>query len=293
VRRAAIVTFLLGLIASGCSAPNFDLSPRFLSGEVRVYRLVADATVRISAGQASTSEKSHLVATTTVEVEDISAGVTTLTLTVTARSLVRDGKAAQVPAPQEIRMTVAADGRVTQVTTAGSTPTSLEAADVEDLVPLIGPPPPPEHGGLGRASRVHLGERWTRRTGSPTPISTPTAAPASPSPSPTATTASGTQESRLAALRVVSDYDCAVVAVSTRRPVVRERVIAGTPLRLEGLEFAASEITFAFREGLPITVASDSEARLAISGGAAQGGAVVIATTTTLTLQRRTAPGLR
>jgi hypothetical protein len=92
---------------------------------------------------------------------------------------------------------------------------------------------------------------------------------------------------------VVRDYHCAIVAVSTRRPVVRERVIAETPLRLEGIEFASSEIAFAFREGLPITVASDSEARLGISGGAAQGGSVVISTTTTLTLQRRTAPGLR
>jgi hypothetical protein len=283
VRRATIVSILLGLIVSACSAPKFDLSPRFLSGEVRVYRLVADATVRISAGRASTSEKSHLVATTTIKVDDISGDVTTLTLTVAARSLVRDGKAAQVPAPQEIRMTVSADGRVTQVTGVGASPTLIEAADVEDLVPLIGPPPPP--------GPVHLGDRWTRATGTVAP--SPTASPASPSPSPTATaTASGTQDSRLAALRVVSDYHCAIIAVSTRRPVVRERVIAGTPLRLEGVEFAASEIAFAFREGLPITVASDSEARLGISGGAAQGGSVVISTTTTLTLQRRTAPGL-
>ena len=245
-----------------------------------MYTLVADATVRIAAGQASTSEKSHLVATTTIRVEDIAAGVTTLTLTVAARSLVRDGKAAQVPAPQEIRMTVSADGRVTQVTGVGSSPASIEAADVEDLVPLIGPPLPP--------APVHLGDRWTRATGT----LAPSPSIASPSPSPTAT-AAGTQGSRLAALRVVRNYRCAIVAVSTRRPVVRERVIAQTPLRLEGIEFAASEIAFAFREGLPITVASDSEARLGISGGAAQGGSVVISTTTTLTLQRRTAPGLR
>lgn len=283
MRRAAIVSLTLGLVASACSAPSFKLAPRFRSGELRVYRLVADATVRISAGQASTSERSHLVATTTVQVESITAGVTTLMLTVTARSLVRDGKAAQVPAPQQIRATVGADGRLIQVTGVGASPTPIESADVADLVPLIGPPPPP--------GPVHLGDRWTRDTDTPTSTPTATPSPASPSPTPTAT-ATGTADVRLAALRIVDDYECAVVAVSSRRPVVRDRVIAGTPLRLEGIEFAASEIAFAFRAGVPVTVSSDSEARLAISGGAAQGGSVVISTTTTLTLERRTAPGL-
>ena len=276
MRRAAIASLLLGVMISACAGPRFDLSPRFLAGEVRVYRLQADATVRISAGQASTSERSQLNATATIKVEDLSAGVTTVTLTVTARSLRRDGKAAPVPPPQEIRMTISPEGRVTQVTSTGSQPTSLETADVEDLVPLIGPPLPP--------GRVHLGDRWTQTT-QPTPSGTP-------SPSPVATIAAR-QESRLAAARVVGDYDCVVVAVSTRRPVVRERVVGGTPLRLEGLEFAASEIAFAFHEGLPITVGSDSEARLGISGGGAQGGLVVITTKTTLTLVRRSAPGLR
>jgi hypothetical protein len=274
---------MLGLIASACSAPRFSLVPRFRSGEIRVYRLVADATVRISAGQASTSERSHLVATTTVQIENITGGVTTLMLTVTARSLVRDGKAAQVPAPQQIRATVGADGRLMEVTGVGASPTPIESADVADLVPLIGPPQP--------RGEVHLGDRWTRDTETPGPTPTATASPASPSPSPTAT-ARGTANVRLAALRVVGDYDCAVVAVSSRRPVVRDRVIAGTPLRLEGIEFAASEIAFAFRVGVPVKVSSDSEARLAISGGAAQGGSVVISTTTTLTLQSRTGPGL-
>jgi hypothetical protein len=92
---------------------------------------------------------------------------------------------------------------------------------------------------------------------------------------------------------VLEDYDCAVIAVSGRRPVVRDRVIAGTPLRLAGIEFSASEIAFAFREGLPVSVKSDSEARLTISGGAAQGGTVTVATKTSIVLQRRTAPGLR
>ncbi len=242
-----------------------------------MYRLVADATVRISAGQASTSERSHLVATTTIKVDAVSDTSTTLTLTVTARSLIRDGKRADLPPPQQIQITVSPDGRVTSVTTGGVQPTTLDAADVEDLVPLIGPPLPP--------GRVHVGDRWKRTAAEPVSSATP-----SPSPSPSAT---GTQEARLAGLRVVNGYACVVVTVTSRRPVVRERTIAGTPLRLEGLEFATSEIAFAFRQGLPVSVASDSEARLGISGSAAQGGSVVIATTTTITLQHRSAPGLR
>lgn len=281
MRRAAIVSLLLGILLSACAVPEFDLRPRFLSGEVRVYRLTADATVSIAAGRAATSERSFLVATTRLRVESTSAAGTTLTLTVEPRSLTRDGKQSTLPARQEIRIAVDPEGRVTQVTTVGSQPVPVATTDVEDLVPLIGPPAPP--------GRPHLGDRWApvRPTTSPTqsPVGTPT-----PTPSPTE---SPTEQARLAALRVVEGYDCAVVALSSRRPVVRDRVIAGTPLRLAGIEFAASEIAFAFREGLPISVRSDSEARLAISGGAAQGGTVVVATKTSIILERRTAPGLR
>jgi len=276
VRRTAIASItLFGVLLAGCAAPEFRLQARFASGEVREYRLVADATVRITAGRTTTSERSHLVATTRIDVLGATASGATLTLTITPSSLTRSGKAATLPSPQQIRITVGGDGRVTQVTGAGSQD-ALESADVEDLVPLLGPPLPP--------GRVHLGDRWNGTTALPAP--SPSGTPlTSPSPTPTP---SGTNEARLAALRVVDDYDCAVVAISTRRPVVRDRTIGGTPFRLAGLEFAASEIAFAFREGLPVTVRSDSEAQLGISGGAAQGGSVVIATKTSLTLLRRT-----
>jgi hypothetical protein len=149
-------------------------------------------------------------------------------------------------------------------------------------VPLIGPPLP--------ARRVHLGDRWSRTAA--LPAATPSATPMpTPAPSPTPSGTPGTQDARLAALRVVSGYRCAIVAVSARRPVVRERTIGGSPLRLEGLEFSATEIAFAFREGFPASVASDSEARLHIAGGSAQGGSVVIATKTSLTVLRRSLPG--
>lgn len=285
MRRATIVSLLLGILVSSCAAPKFDLRPRFLSGEVRVYRLTADATVSIAAGRAATSERSLLVATTTLRVEATSASGTTLTLTVSPRSLTRDGKASSLPAPQQIQIDVGPDGLVRQVTTVGSQPAPVASTDVEDLVPLIGPPAPP--------GRAHLGDRWTPSRPQPTPSQSGSpAASASATPTPSSTS-TPVDEVRFAALRVIEDYDCAVIAVSARRPVVRDRVIAGRALRLTGIEFAASEIAFAFREGLPVSVRSDSEARLAISGFAAGSGTVTVATKTSILLQRRTAPGLR
>lgn len=290
MRRPATVSVIAGLLLLACAAPEFDLRPRFRQGEVREYRLVADATVRISGGGNTTAERTHLLATTRLEVLETSSEATTLQLTIIARELTRDDKAAEPPGPQMIRLTVSSDGRISKVTTSGAAPADLSSADVEDLVPLIGPPVPPR--------RVHLADRWDAAPpaidASPTPSPGVTAAPL-PSPTTAATpsaspTAEGRLEARLAALRVVDRYDCAIVALSARRPVVRERVISGTPLRLEGLEFSAGEIAFAFREGLPITVRSQSEARLGISSVAGRSGSVVIETTTSLTLVRRIVP---
>jgi hypothetical protein len=274
VRRAGIAIVTLVIALAGCAAPRFDLRARFATGEVREYRLVADATVRFSFGRAATSERSHLVATARIDVAATTGTGTTLLLTITPTTLTRDGKRATTPPPQQIRIGVDTDGRVTQVTGA-TDQTSLATADIEDLVPLIGPPLP--------SRRVHLGDRWSRAAALPGFSPSP-----APAPSPTATP--GTQAARLAALRIVEGYRCAIVAISTRRPVVRERTIGGSPLRLEGLEFASSEIAFAFREGFPASVASDSEAHLGIAGGAAPGGSVIIATKTSLMLLRRSLP---
>lgn len=260
MRRAAIFLCLAFLVAA-CATPDIRLTPRFATGEVREYRLVADAVVRINAAATSQVERSHLVATTRLDVENITGGVTTILLTITPRSLTRDGKSADVPAAQQVRMKVDADGRVSEVAPIGGTTQTLESSDLEDLVPLIGPPLPP--------GRVHLTDRWTRRsTGG----------------------VSGTQTARLASLRRIDDVDCAIVATSTRRPVSRERQLGGSTLRLEGVEFASGEIAFAFRQGYPVRVRSDAEARLAVSGAGAAGGGVVITTKTALTLTRRTVP---
>jgi hypothetical protein len=248
----------VGLLFAACAAPEIRLQPRFATGEVRDYRLVADAVVRIDAATTSQVERSQLIANTRLAVESVTAGVATILLTITPRSLTRDGKRSDVPAAQQVRMTVAADGRVTDVTPLGQQ-TTLETADIEDLVPLIGPPVP--------RGRVHLADRWSRRS---------------------SVSERGTQNARLAALRTVDGYDCAIVATSTRRPVSRERNLGGSTLRLDGVEYASGEISFAFAQGFPVSVKSDAEARLAVSGAGGQGGGVVISTVTTLTLTRRT-----
>jgi hypothetical protein len=264
VRRFSCILALTTIAFSACAAPEIRLQARFVPGEVREYRLVADADVRISAGGGSTVERTHLVASTKIEVKEVSNGTATLTLTVSPRSLERDGRSADPPAPQQIEMQVGPDGRVTGVTSAEGAPVALEAAEVEDLVPLIGPPLP--------TGRVRLASRWSR-------------VPSGPDGLP-----AGIQRARLAALRVIDGHDCAIVALSTRRSVVRQRQISGTTLRLQGIEYASGEIAFAFREGIPVTVRSDGEARLAISGGAAAGGEVVIRTDSSLELVRRTTP---
>lgn len=262
MRRPLVVTLIvvltLGLAA--CAAPELRLTSRFSSGEVRVYRVVADAEVTISASELTTTERTRLEATTRVVVDEVTPTRSTLTMTITPVKLTRDGKPVDPPDEQRVRIEVGRDGQIERVTPAEGTG-PLDAAEIEDLVPLIGPPLPP--------GRVHLADRWTRAF-------------------PAATGSGGVQDARLAALRVVDGYDCGIVAISTRRPVVREREVAGTALRLEGIEYAAGEIAFAFREGMPVTVRSNGEARLAISGGPAAGGAVVIRSNSVLTLIRRT-----
>ena len=254
-----MVVLTLGLAA--CAAPELRLNSRFSSGEVRLYRVIADAEVTISAAELTTTERTRLEATTRVVVERVTPTSTTLTMTITPVKLTRDGKPVDPPPEQRVAIEVGRDGQIQRVTPAEGTG-ELDAAEIEDLVPLIGPPLP--------AGRVHLADRWTR------------AIPAASG------TIGGVQDARLAAVRVVGGYDCGIVKISTRRPVVREREVAGTALRLEGVEYAAGEIAFAFREGLPVTVRSNGEARLAISGGPAAGGGVVIRSNSVLTLVSRT-----
>jgi hypothetical protein len=263
MRRFGIL-IALALLNGACAAPELQLTSRFSPGEVRLYRVLADAEVTISIADATSTERTRLEATTRVTVEQVTEGVTTLGMTITPVHLTRDGRRIETPSEQEVRIEVGSDGQIDRVTSVEGTG-ELEAAEIEDLVPLIGPPLP--------AGRVHLADRWRRAL--PGPAGTP----------------AGTQDARLAGLRVIDGYDCGIVALSTRRPIVQEREIAGNLFRLEGIEYAAGEIAFAFREGMPVTVRSNGEARLAISGAAAEGGGVVIRSNSVVTLLRRTGVG--
>lgn len=259
MRRAGLAA-LLALAVASCAAPEFRLASRFSAGETREYRVVADAAVTISAAELTTTERTRLEARTRLTVEQVSSAGATLLMTITPQRLTRDGEPTDVPAEQRVRIQVATDGRIVGVTPAEGT-APLDAAEIEDLVPLIGPPLP--------SGRVHLADRWSR------PLAAPSGSPA------------GVQDARLAAVRVIDGYDCGIVSLSTRRPVARVREIAGATLRLEGVEYAAGEIAFAFREGFPVSIRSNSEARLAVSEGPAAGGGVVIRSTSVLTLVRR------
>ena len=263
MRRLLLGVSML-LVVSACAAPEFRLASRFAPGETREYRLVSDATVTISAAEVTSTERTRLQARTRLVVESVTGGTTTLMMTISPQRLTRDDTPVERPAEQRIRIVVGRTGDIDSLTPLEGTG-QLDAAQIEDLVPLIGPPLP--------SGRVHLADRWTRQLAG---------APGIPS---------GVQNLRLSALRVIDGYDCGIVALSTRRPVARENEVAGTTVRLEGVEYGAGEIAFAFREGFPVSIRSNGEARLAISEGPAAGGGVVIRSTTALTLVRRTLPG--
>lgn len=252
------------ILLFACAAPQIRIAPRFVTGEVRQYRLTSEAETRISATGFSSTETTRLDAITRIEVQESTLAGSVLLLTITPRRLTRNGETAEPPPEQRIRIEVEPGGTVKRVTTAEGTQ-ELEAEELEDLAPLIGPPLPP--------GPVHLADRWTRTARS------------------LEGTSPGVQRVRLAALRVVDGYNCAVLALSTRRAVARQRTVGGRALTLQGVEYAAGEITFAFREGFPVTVRSNGEARLAIAGEEAAGGAVVIKTETALTLVRRSGVG--
>ncbi len=261
MRRTAGLAIVSLAVAAACAAPEFRLASRFTQGEERVYQVVAVAEVSIAAADLRSTETTRLEATTRIHVDETGATGSVLTFTITPDRFTRDGQPVALPSEQRVRIRVSPDGRIGTVTPLEGT-AELDAAEIEDLLPLIGPPLP--------GHRVHLADRWTR------PIPAASGSPAGP------------QDARLAGLRVIDDYDCAIVALSTRRAVVREREVAGNLLRLEGVEYAAGEIAFAFREGLPVSVRSDGEARLAISQTTAAGGGVVIRSNSVLTLVRRT-----
>ncbi|MBI4728304.1 MAG: hypothetical protein HY775_02195 [Acidobacteria bacterium] len=265
MRRAVPVLLTLVLALSACAAPEIRLVHRFRPGEVRTYRLVAVASARLRAGAIDRTERTQLEATSRVEVLAAAGGGATLRLSVVPTALRRDGRRAEPLAPQEAVVVVGADGAVRRVESVGGLPAEL-SGDLEDLGPLLSSPLP--------AGRLHLGDRWRRSV-------------------PGASGRQGRERGRLAALRVVSGYRCAIIALEVRRPIIRSRSFGGTTLRLTGQDFSSIEMSFAFAEGFPVRVASVAVDTLAVSGVAGVGGSVDLRTETVLTLMPRTVPPSR
>lgn len=263
MRRASLALAFLTVLA-GCATPQIRLAPRYRTGEVRTYRLEAAATIRIQAGGLDRRERTHLSATSRIEVLGTGPAGARLRVRLQPLRFRRDGVRADPPPSQEAVLSVGPAGEVTEVERVGGVPPELSGAEVEDFVSLLGLRMP--------QGSVRLGDRWTLTL-----------------PGPGRRT--GQTRGRLAAVRVVGGYECAIVAASIRRPIERERALLGdVSLSLAGDEITAAEIAFAFGEGFPVRIESSGEASLEVSGLAGGGGTVEIATTTTLELESRRPP---
>lgn len=263
MRRGRLFLVLLSLLAA-CATPEIRLEPHYRSGEVRTYRLTAEATIRIRAGGLDRRERTRLLATSRIEVLEATPAGARLRVRLQPERFERDGASADPPPGQEAVLAVGAAGEVTKVERVGGVPPELSGAEVEDFASLLGLRMP--------QGRVRIGDRWRF------PVTGPGGR-------------SGETRGRLAAVRIVGGYDCAIVAASVRRPIARDRaLLGGVSLSLDGEEISATEIAFAFADGFPVRIESTGEATLNVSGLAGEGGTVEIATETQLDLASRAAP---
>lgn len=254
MRRLAATT-VLAIATVACATPAIRLEPRYAAGEVRTYRLIADAETRIDVEGLRSTERTRLVATSRLEVTRAAADGATLAVRLTPTRFERDGRPVELPPRQEAVVEVGPDGALRSVTSVGGVPVEQAAeANVEALVPLLGAGYP--------SGRVRLGSRWTSELPD----------------------GRGTQRGRVAALRFVDGERAAIIALATRRVLELARPISGAELRLRGTETSAAEIAFAFDRGLPVRVTSEGEARMEVEGGSRRPGSVVIVTETELRL---------
>lgn len=246
------------VVLAACATPPIRLSPVWRVGDAREYTLSVDATTTIEDPQgAPITDTTVLRARATLEVVAVEGEEATVQMTLNAERYAVNGVARALD-PQEVELIVGADGEVLRVASVGGLPAEL-VQDVGDLAPLLGAPLPTD--------RLRLGERWRRQT--------PTSTLAGPG---------GEQTGRVSALRIEHGYDCAIVALGTRRPVVRERSLGDQSLALVGTEFSTSEVAFAFREGFFVRISTTSEGRFTVQGFGSSAGRVLIETTSVLEL---------
>jgi hypothetical protein len=221
---------------------------------VRTYRLRSEATTTIRIGERPRVERTVLAARSTLEVLGAEGEEAIVRMMVAPQRLERDGVALTLPDEQRADLAVGPDGAVRRVTSIGGLPPDLGGGDLSDVVSLLGESLPGE--------RLHLGSSWQRSVGR------------------------ADQRGRVTAFRVVGGYDCAMVIVGTRRPIVRDRTVRGQRVRAAGTEVGASEIAFALREGFPVEIRWSARAALRVTDGTASGTTLEIESRSELVLER-------
>jgi hypothetical protein len=246
------------------------LTPAYPVGQTRTYELTATARTDAVIGGQHRSETTTLRARSVIEVVAQTGDQTKLRLTLTPESLVRDRRPASPPPEEKAELVVGPDGAIQRILTVGGLPPQISGANIEDLAPLLGAPLPTD--------RVRVGTAWTRSI--PPPVVQ--AQPGGPTPAPLPP---GVEHGRIEALRRVDGYDCAVVALTTQRAIVREQDIGGQAAQLAGTEVGSTETAFAFREGFPVTIRTEARATYDVVNGSVSGGTIVIDTDTELKLR--------
>jgi hypothetical protein len=268
VRRLATVSLVLvlGLALAACATPPIRLSQAWRLGDERTYLLTADATTTVDVTGTPTIQHTTLRARSVLTVVGVEAGETRVRLRLEPEAFAIDGVPQDRPS-QEVELVVGPAGDVVRVESVGGLPADL-VGDVEDLAPLLGAPLPTE--------LLHLGDRWER------PVTPPEGTGL----------AVGRQVGRVGALRVVGGRDCAIIRLTMRRPIARNRTVGGQQLALVGNEFSASEIAFAFRDGFPMRIDTEAEGRFrAISQGFVAGSVEIVQTSALRLLSARGGAG--
>jgi len=263
---------VLALTLAACAAPAIRLSPSYAVGEKRTYRLTAVAHISSIIGGVRRTGTTELRARSIIEVLAQRGESTRVALTVTPLRLSRDAKDAVTPPEEKAELVIGADGTIQRLISVGGFPPQLSGIDISDIAPLLGAALP--------STRLHVGSSWQRRLSAPAVEQQ--VGGSSPAPS-----ARGYESGSIAGLRRAHGYDCVVVSLSTRRPLVRDREVGGQPVRLSGTETAATENVFAFRLGFPVTIRTGARAVYQISNGSVSSGQITIDTDTVLDLASR------
>lgn len=249
--RTRFAAAALAVLPAACASPTPVLAPAFPDGQERLYRLTADSRTSFAVPGLGGDDRTVLHADVRIVVGR-AAGAPSATLTFTPTLFERNGRTAEPPPPQTAEISFDPRGRIAGVSAPDEDLPFGGSAD--DLGTIFGST-------IARGS-VRLADRWSDSVGS-----------------------GGVRRSRVAALRWVKGYRCAIVESAVTRPVERTRETGGTIVRLSGTEVANVTTAFAFDAGLPVSVHAIAAGTFTVEG-APQQGSVTIESTTTLTLVR-------